>query len=459
MTQIKWQVSDKRYPFCRYIRPDDHTILCLLDRPPEELESIELAQPSHQQRFSFGHAYDPNTKSFAFSLRHLFTDGESDMKKWSSIESQPDATQIDRWFAHSEPDANPLNPGVKAPKRVLNLANMAPDVNKLVRTTSPSGHTYVDFVANSAELALELNDPSYYFLIKPPNSGSETNTPRNRQLHSTKTIAPTESTIGTLNPNPPDSKPIGGSLPPKIPSSTTPVHPITRQSPDKANHIVFSEANPIPANPARPLGTSQPLACFNVQIYADYKGPPKIWTEDNSFDPGNYIPTQNDYLYDLIFSVRKIPTRAKADYDLREIIINIPITTIKAPAEPLINAGSEGPRVRMLSNQRFVPFLNWTDEYLQVRLVPRSANEHPVIKINDNRTKEISFRLQEVDVPPIRTKSWVPIHGQNREQLGVAKVAVYERYKTSAGVVSAAPAPMNVFVVKRDIRDAVRYGV
>lgn len=438
-------------PYCRYIRPDDHTILGLLDRPPEELEAIELSQPPHQQRFSFGAAKTPS--GFEFELRKLYTDG-TDVAKWKAVENQPDQAKIASWLSSSPLDTKP---------RVVNLARMAKDVNQIVLSSSNSppsnSHSYTDFVANSAELALELNDPSYYFRITPdPGTVSRTNTPRNRQLYCQKAIPPpTEDTAGNPLTNPADSESIGGAPPPKIPGGQTSLHPITREPPDKATNVIFKDTNPVPANPQAPLGTSQPLTNFNVQIYADYKGPPKIWTDDNAFDAANYVPTQNDYLYDLIFSVRKIPTRSKSDYRLREIIINLPHTGIKAPAEPLINAGSAAPRARILSNQRFVPFLNWTEAYLQVRLVPRSAEEHPVMVINNRRTREISFRLEEVDVAPTRTRSWVPIHNGNREHLGVVKVDVYERYETPGGVVSAAPAPVSVFLVKRDIRDDVHY--
>jgi hypothetical protein len=61
-----------------------------------------------------------------------------------------------------------------------------------------------------------------------------------------------------------------------------------------------------------------------------------------------------------------------------------------------------------------------------------------------------------VAIPPIRTLTWVPIHGEDRrEQLGLVSVAVFERYVTSAGDVSAAPAPTNVLLVKKDVKDAV----
>lgn len=449
---VTWQTSDARYPFCRYTRPDDHTILCLLDRPPEELKFIEFAQPPHQQRFAFGDAFDPKAKQFKFKLRKMFTDGTKPevLPGWAAMPDvhQPNSEDLQKWL----PDSS---------TRIIDFASMAPRVNELVREDVKQA--YNDYVANSAELALELNDPSYFFLIYPDSgtawhSGQEL-TPRHRQLWCPKVLPLADTTTGTLPGNPPDSEPIGPPpLPPKHSDSTSPVHPITKAAPDKATNIVFKDTPAVPANPSQPLSTSQPTSCFNIQIFADYKGPPKIWTDDNAFDRANYLPTQNDYLYDLVFSVRKLATKAKADYRLREIIINIPHSGIAAPAEPLINSASPSPRARMLSNQRFVPFLNWTKDFLQVRLVPRSAEDHPVIVINDRRSREISFRLEEVDIPGTRTKSWVPIHGGPREQLGVCKVMIYERYETPAGVMSAAPAPTNVFLVKKDVRDDVKYG-
>ena len=173
-----------------------------------------------------------------------------------------------------------------------------------------------------------------------------------------------------------------------------------------------------------------------------------------NFDKDNYLPTKNDYLYDLIFSVRKIPTRSKVDLDMREIIFNISITGIKS-GEPLIDSNLEGPRAKILDNMRFVPFLNWTTEYLQVRLVPRSAQDSLVIQINDRRTTEISFRLEDVNIPLIRKAVPVSIHGQSiRDLVGLVEVKVYERYVTAAGDVSASPVGL-VHLIKKDIKDAV----
>jgi hypothetical protein len=453
--QVTWNSPGPGHPFCRYIRPDDHTILCLLDRPPEDLQQIELAQPPHNQRFAFCSDLQPpivaNNQKWQpeMTWRQLYTDNTA-AANWNALAPTPTPEQSPGF----QPSAATVNEMFSYDTRVISFDKMATEVQKQI--ASPQ---YIDYTPNSAELALELNDASLYFWIKPdPGTVNNTGTPtpRNRQLWCLQQIpSPPPS------PSPPalpDSGDLGDQPPPGVPQPTEPLHTITNGVPSQATNIIFKDTNPVPANPSAPLDTAIPLTCFTVQIWADYKGPPTLWPDENSFDKNNYLATQNYYLYDLIFSVRKLPQRAQADYMLREIIINIPTTGIASPAEPLIDAGAPGPRARMLGNQRFVPLLNWTAEYLQVRLVPRSGDASPVIQINDKRTTEISFRLEEVAIPPIRTLTWVPIHGEDRrEQLGLVSVAVFERYVTSAGDVSAAPAPTNVLLVKKDVTDAVTF--
>jgi hypothetical protein len=385
--------------------------------------------------------------------RQLYTDS-TPAANWNALSEQPTPTPTPEQSPGFQPSAATVNGMFNYDTRVISFDKMATEVQKQI--ASPE---YIDYTPNSAGLALELNDASLYFWIKPdPGTVNNTGTPtpRNRQLWCLQQIpSPPPS---PPPPALPDSGDLGDQSPPGVPQPTEPLHTITNGVPNQATNIIFKDTNPVPANPSAPLGTAIPLTCFTVQIWADYKGPPTLWPDDNSFDKNNYLATQNDYLYDLVFSVRKLSQRAQADYMLREIIINIPTTGIASPAEPLIDAGAPGPRARMLGNQRFVPFLNWTAEYLQVRLVPRSGDANPVIQINDKRTTEISFRLEEVAIPPIRTLTWVPIHGEDRrEQLGLVSVAVFERYVTSAGDVSAAPAPTNVLLVKKDVKDAVTF--
>lgn len=426
----------------------------MLDRPPEELELIELAQPGHQQRFTFGSGI--KNGKFQFSLRKLYTTGDNkDMRNWGSLgdDLQPEPSKISSWFAMSEAKVNDVVPT----PRVINFGLMASDVHNAVRAnairnprTNPPTFQYNDFVANSAELALELNDPSYFFEIKPFGGGNKEVTQRNRQLHCQEFILAEDSTIAKPKDNPKDSDPIGGALAPTTPDTSIPIDPIRPQPPTKANHIIVSKKSAVPVSPGTNLKASLPAQCFEVKIYADFKGP-SAPVNLGRYAPGDFIPSRNEYLYDLIFSVRKSKARFKADYKLREIIFNIPTSALAGATEPLINAGVVGPKVRMLSNQRFVPFLNWAEGFLQVRLVPRSASDHPMIVMNDNKTKEISFRLQEVEVPEIRTKVGIPIIDQkDKVERGLAEVFVYERYATDADDVTGGGSPRIIKVVKKD---------
>jgi len=106
---VKWKVpDDNRSSVCRYTKLDDTTILCLLDRFPEEVEFIELAQPPHQQRFSVGHKLDPGNASanpptspvVEFQLRQLYTKTGKVDAEWPSLapNSQPSPATSTAWF-------------------------------------------------------------------------------------------------------------------------------------------------------------------------------------------------------------------------------------------------------------------------------------------------------------------------------------------------------------------------
>ncbi len=99
---VNWKVEDKnRKSVCRYTKLDDTTILCLLDRMPEELDNITLSQPPHQQRFSLGNDLAPNEKKLSFQLRQLFTKTEKYLEKeWPLAQKKEDAAMeaAKGWF-------------------------------------------------------------------------------------------------------------------------------------------------------------------------------------------------------------------------------------------------------------------------------------------------------------------------------------------------------------------------
>ena len=463
--QVQWAVEPHDgsgiSPYCRYIRPDDHTLMCLLDRPPEDLNYIELAQPPHQQRFAFGHTISPpdpahGVPSFQVEIewRKMFTDGTAaNPEVWSGLkENQPTVADSALWFN--------LN------TRVVDFSKVASAVNDRLRkemNLPGKNPQYTDYVPSSAELALELNDPCYFFHIEPDQATkSNAITPRNRQLWCEKSLPPLDPSSTSVPQNPPDSKGIGDKPPAPSPADTIePTHQpnLNGDVPASANpKIIFKDSDPVPADAEHPLTTSTFGSKFSVVIYADYKSVPKFWPKDGplTFDKDNYLPTKNDNLYDLIVSVRKVHNE-HVDYDMREIIINIPTTGPKN-REALIDDTQLGPRARMLSNQRFVPLLNWTAEYLQVRLVPRSAKDHPTISLMDNRTTQISFRLEDVAIPLVQHPVRVAIHDQIQPTLGcgLATVFVYERYVPKGGGIDTTASPVGqVRLVKRDVRDEV----
>ena len=143
---------------------------------------------------------------------------------------------------------------------------------------------------------------------------------------------------------------------------------------------------------------------------------------------------------------------------LREIVIHIPNTPDPKEAtktDALITKDWKG-RARLLSNQRFVTFVNRTPQYLEIRLIPRSAEINPVIKMNDDKTKEVSFVLTEVNVPKTVVKKFFTIKGERQNQeFGFARIDMWERYQIDQDglqVVSIID-PKKYFVIKKDVEE------
>ncbi|KAG4443039.1 hypothetical protein IFR05_001493 [Cadophora sp. M221] len=465
---VNWNTiddNDQRAKVCQWTRPDDHTLLCLLDRPPEELakfdsahpdrSGIVLSQPPHQQRFSFGHTYDSVQNAFKFQLRHLYTTKEDippgEWKAWQ--------------FSGPEQD----QPGTKAAKqisedRVLNVGDLAKIINKGIQE-QPGGDPlnprsgYVDYVPTSAELALELNDPAYYFIIHPEDAAVSTN-----KVQRTRKIWAAEVRPGTTGPMPPEtpstSDPIGPPVQPPLADGPTPIIPVRPDVPGQAGKVIIVDHPVMPAD--RDSGVipinMMPKKCFTMNVFVDYRG--LRLRENGVYEKGDYIPTQSKYLVDLIFSVRKGLDRTdpRNNQMLREIVIHIPNTPDPSEAsktDALITKDWTG-RARLLSNQRFVTFVSRTPKYLEVRLIPRSAEVNPVIKMNDNKTKEISFVLTEVNVPKTVVKKFFTIKGERQNlEFGFARIDMWERYQLDANglqVVSITD-PRKYFVIKKDVED------
>jgi len=217
-----------------------------------------------------------------------------------------------------------------------------------------------------------------------------------------------------------------------------------------------------------------------------------------TFDKNDFIPTQNLYFFDLIFSIRKrdsvdaqvLNPDGTVKHDgttdkLLKIEVDMPMQTpsslipggppvVSTPSitgpkniEPLLTDNYDGPGVHMLSNQRFVPFLFYHESptlgsVLHIELIPRSTelldsngNSNFAIRINDSKTDEISFRLAEANVCATITKTQELIDGIPKDadhNRGECTVAMTEWYSTPARP-EGEPVQTEYTVLKYDIRD------
>ncbi|KAF2994240.1 hypothetical protein E8E13_000446 [Curvularia kusanoi] len=458
---------DERSPVCQWMRPDDHTLVCLLDRLPEELATyneehpdksgIILSQPPHQQRFSFGNAYLPDKKKFEFKLRHLYTENPPD-GEWP-LWQRPDSTSPQP----EEVAAAQIDPE----SRVLKSSGLAKAVNQGIRqqlggdTKHPTA-AYLDFVPNSAELGLELNDPAYYFAIYAEAKECSSNTEQIlRQVWTPgvkfgppdkkpDTLPPTFS--GPIfdplkplkQPSPPDDGKAVVNIPVDVPGNGSKIIPV-----DKPTDPTDSDKGHIPQN-------MLPIKSFQLDVFAAYKGlhpriPPGV------YDPDDYIPTNSKYLIDIVFSIRKGANRNRNDQQLREIRVRIPTVpdSHELTKTDALLAPDWAGSVRMLGNQRFIPFLNRSDTYLDVRLVPRSAQVDPVISLDDNRTAEVSFKLTDVAVPATQvTKGFTFKNVRKNLDFGFARIDMWETYqldKQGLMVKSVIDVTKKYFVIKKEV--------
>ena len=386
---------------------------------------------------------------FDFKLRELYTDGAPE-SEWPQLQAP-----------------NKAGTCIDMKTRVIDVSALAKEVHQSVLKLETNGtfpqRAYRDYVPNSAELGLELNDPAYYFSIYPPKTSTNT-TPRSRRLWTKAVRDGITVTVDTEVDIPSFSQPIGppapSPLPPDQGSNIEPIRPVPVDTPTRPPRTVSKDLPTRPVDSGKPPSGSTPSPCFVLKVVPDYKVPqPPMDLKDNAFAQNDYVPTKNDYLLDLVFTVRKALNRTKGNNQLlREIVINIPHATnnvVNAKTDALLKPDWNG-GVKMLSNQRFMPFIARAKTFTQIRLVPRSADEHPVMRMDDLRTSEISFRLTDVDVPESVVKSWVQVKGEAKKtELGFVRVDMYERYQVSAqGVYSIWN--QGTFVIKRDIKDEGR---
>lgn len=139
-------------PIARLARLDDFTILCLFECALAEVWQIKLAQPPHQQRYAAaeGFTYDSsgNMSGVTFEARHLYMQNAPGKENPEWTVYQP-GTGILPDTAKTFLDTN---------TRCIFPDVMAKKINELL--TTPPNPNYTDSIPNSAELGIELNDPS-----------------------------------------------------------------------------------------------------------------------------------------------------------------------------------------------------------------------------------------------------------------------------------------------------------
>lgn len=465
---VEWSNKDasghERHEICRYTRMDDQTIMGLFDRPFEELEGITLAQPPHQQNFCLGTNLQLNPPTLEVQFKHLFTqnapdgswdprdqadppgDAEHRLANW--ISNQPKANETKNWY-----DFDPES-------RMMNVSTMTGAINKFLNKHQPlKPGIYNDSVANACELALQLNNPSYYFFIRPKIQNQQ-NTVRIRNIFGgDNAIAdiPVDDTPQSSKADDapaPVNDPSAGALDPTqgTPQTGIPTLPSGTKSPAQPTRMTTIELPTVVASPQNQLGPLHLSSQFTLLVFPDYKGVPVPFT-NSAFDSDDFCPTAHPYLYDLIFSIRKDPKARGNPFLLKEILIDIPhegATKAKPTDEALLMSDYDGPGARMLSNQRFVIFLNRTSKYITARLIPRSGLDNLFLPINDTRTNEVSFRLAEPYIAPIKNEFGVMVRTNGvvrklpRSQVSIM---MYERYQTTAGDKIV---PTEWFVIKKN---------
>jgi hypothetical protein len=166
----KW-IEDSNYdPLLHHTRLDDFTILCLLDIPLDQVYSITLAQPAHQQRFAFSDKLvaktdkDTNVTTTTYQpemlIQKLYTNKDPAGKEaaaanppgsWAELDEKCQIHDTDQESGFYDMSARRINADEIARMVVGKLAEWNTDQG----TSAP----YTDPVPDSCVFGMQLNDP------------------------------------------------------------------------------------------------------------------------------------------------------------------------------------------------------------------------------------------------------------------------------------------------------------
>ncbi|KAH8654009.1 hypothetical protein BGZ60DRAFT_435848 [Tricladium varicosporioides] len=453
-----------RNPVLRLTKMDDFTILCLLDCLPEEISEIKIAQPPHQQRYSMGESLKPAAdKSITAELlvRMLYTskdapEGTGEHGEWKLL---PDGvTPPGTKDKNEQPSHEEQVSFYNADTRCINPIAIAQVVNNKLRNSQKYLNKYDDPVPNACILGMELSDPAYSLTIHqpkdtPPGSGAY-NPPTGSKPFDTWTRQLWTGISPDPQPHDPQGKLDTANLPsqPLIPSTTPDPNKImlpgtgtlsqvsTLTTPPRFNSSSIITLPPFNIT-SSPGPQTIPGPQFTLLIHVDYRPPPPTPMLANNgqpiYAPMDYLPTDTEYLYDIIIAIRRKNPNLSPGYKLSELRIEMPISPDDKDGpdshgivrEPLFKMGGyKGPGVRMVRNQRFVPTLyNSVDPagkpILGVKLIPRSGRQDATIQLlNDGRTNELSVRLAEVELAPVMQRINVAVAQIGADGKGLNKV-------------------------------------
>jgi hypothetical protein len=181
--------KETRATICHLTAINDTTLMCLLDRGPEELDIIQLTQPPHQQRFSLGEniSFDPKTNipTVEFELMDLYT-------------KNPPAGE---W-----PRGSPTKSTVvwDPSTRCFDVGQLKTIISKYMTDNLPD-YKDDDNLVTSLPIGLELNDPCYYLKYHNPKIAYASQ--GLRQLWKGPAPPPDSSGGGTTPMPPPNADP------------------------------------------------------------------------------------------------------------------------------------------------------------------------------------------------------------------------------------------------------------
>ncbi|KAK4180608.1 hypothetical protein QBC36DRAFT_353897 [Triangularia setosa] len=326
---------------------ESDVMMCLFDRMPGQLVSLEFTLPPHQQSFIIGENVSKDTIRIVHKKIYTGKTKEPNgkLRRRALVEKLHATTKLLDWSS-----------------RTMKVEAYATEIWDTL--TGPGGMNedkFTETSMTSAILALQLNEPIHALRIEIPSTPSS-------WLH-LAVDTPFQFQVPTY-PSPPFH---ANSLPPRVTRSS--ITPTKIHRPVSISRII-----PKPLPPSVPL-LAPPTFTFGLYPVGY---------------PNSSVPNNTNLPMDLI--VRLI-NPYDYSYTLTNITVRIPCGSTStsypptSPYRPLISKDYDCPPPTMLSNLRFNVLKKWEGDWLVLEVVPRKKEGFSMQKV-----KEASFMLSMVDV-------------------------------------------------------------